>query len=260
MSGGSISAVHGEIEAQVGRALAMGPAATPFIALPGGEFVMGGAERADELPLRRVFVGGFAVAPWPVTNAEYAWFLEDSGHERPRFWDDERFNAARQPVVGVSWFDAVAYCAWLSGLLGRRCRLPTEAEREFAARGGVAGVRYPWGDEPLSEGPFALGAAGMDRPQPVAVADAPGAAGPNGFGLWHMAENVHEWCSDWYDAAGYPAGDVRNPAGPPSGTRRASRGGSWRHRVKVSRISARSSLAPEFRYNDYGLRVYADSV
>ncbi|MSQ36640.1 MAG: hypothetical protein EXR63_05850 [Dehalococcoidia bacterium] len=253
--------MRGDVEVQVARVLAMGPAATPFLALPGGGFVMGSAARPDELPVRRVTVGAFAAAAWPVTNAEYAWFLEDSGHERPRFWEDARFNIARQPVVGVSWFDAVAYCAWLSELLGRRCRLPTEAEREYAARGGVVEVRYPWGDEPLGEGLFALGAAGMDRPQPVvATAIAGGPVVPNGFGLWHMAENVHEWCSDWYDAAGYAAGDVRDPQGPPSGTRRASRGGSWRHRVKVSRISARSSLAPELRYNDYGFRVYADEA
>ncbi|MBM4416087.1 MAG: formylglycine-generating enzyme family protein [Chloroflexi bacterium] len=240
--------------------LAAGPRATPLLPVPAGTFMMGSPARPDELPVRRVTLGAFAAAPWPVTNAEYARFLEATGYTPPRFWVDARFNAPRQPVVGVSWFDAVAYCAWLGALLGRRCRLPTEAEREYAARGGLADLAYPWGDEPLTEGLFAPGAAGMDRPQPVASrAIAGGPVAPNPFGLWHMAENVHEWCSDWYDPAGYPPGDVRDPQGPPAGTRRASRGGAWRHRLKVSRISARSSLAPELRYNDYGFRVYADS-
>jgi formylglycine-generating enzyme required for sulfatase activity len=74
-----------------------------------------------------------------------------------------------------------------------------------------------------------------------------------------MGENVHEWCSDWYDPSGYGSLPALNPRGVESGTRRASRGGSWRHHVKVSRIAARSSLAPDQRYNDYGMRVYADA-
>jgi formylglycine-generating enzyme required for sulfatase activity len=91
----------------------------------------------------------------------------------------------------------------------------------------------------------------MDRPTPV------GSTEPNGYGLYHTAENVHEWCSDWYEP-GYPAGAASNPTGPSEGTRRASRGGSWRHRIKVSRIASRSSLDPGRRYNDYGFRVYAE--
>ena len=227
------------------------PASTAFVELPGGAFRMGSPLRPDEQPIRVVRLDPFAVATAPVTNAEYAAFLGATGHEVPRFWDDSRFNAPDCPVVGVSWFDAVAYCEWLGGVLGRRCRLPTAAEREYAARGGAEDARFPWGDEPWEEGPFALGAAGMDRPQPV------GSSPPNGFGLYHMAENVHEWCSDWY-AAGYDSDDLDNPSGPAEGQRRSSRGGSWRHRVKVTRIAARSSLAPERRYNDYGFRVYAD--
>ena len=239
-------------DARIERLLAEGPIATPFAELPGGRFTMGSTLRDDEQPAREVAVGPFAAALTPVTNGEYRAFLDATGHEAPPFHDDPRFNAADCPVVGVSWFDAVAYCEWLGDLLGRRCRLPTEAEREYAARGGAAGLAFPWGDEPWTEGRFALGSLGADRPHRV------GSTSPNGFGLYHMAENVHEWCSDWY-ATGYDAGDVDDPRGPADGVRRASRGGSWRHRVKVTRISARSSLSPERRYNDYGLRVYADA-
>ena len=235
---------------RIARLLAEGPSATTLVELPGGSFRMGSTLRPDEQPLREVRVDPFAVAITPVTNAEYRTFLEANGHEPPRFWDDPRFSAAERPAVGVSWFDAVAYCEWLSDVLGRGCRLPTEAEREYAARGGAEGRLFPWGDELWDDGPFAPGAAGMDRPQPV------GSTPPNGLGLYHMAENVHEWCSDWYGDR-YDPTDVDNPHGPAHGTRRASRGGSWRHRVKVTRIAARSSLGPERRYNDYGMRVYA---
>ena len=237
-------------DARIERLLTEGPLATHFVALPGGRFAMGSPERDDEQPEREVTIDAFAVAITPVTNGEYRHFLDASEHEPPRFWDDELFNAPDCPVVGVSWFDANAYCEWLSDLLGRDCRLPTEAEREYAARAD-AGTHFPWGNEPWIEGRFALGSKGADRPHRV------GSTPPNGFGLYHVAENVHEWCSDWY-ATRYDPADVDRPRGPAEGVRRASRGGSWRHRVKVTRISARSSLSPERRYNDYGMRVYAD--
>ncbi len=228
-----------------------GAEATTLVELPGGRFRMGSTLRADEQPERDVLVGPFAVALTPVSNVEYGQFLAATGHEHPPFWDDARFNASEQPAVGINWHDAVAYCEWLSGLLGRRCRLPTEAEREFAARGGRERWLYPWGDEPWDEGVFAFGAEGTDRPLAI------GSTVPNGYGLYHMGENVHEWCSDWY-APVYDGSETRDPRGPSNGTRRASRGGSWRHRVKVSRVAARSSLPPLYRYNDYGMRVYAD--
>jgi len=240
-----------ELDPRIDQLLSQGPRATTFIELPAARFSMGSDSRPDELPIHEVSIAAVAVALTPVTNAEYAHFLEATGHEPPRFWDDERFNAPRQPVVGVSWFDATAYCAWLSELLGRRCRLPSEAEREYAARGGQPDWLYPWGDEVLDDGPFAFGSAGMDRPLPV------GSTAPNGYGLYHMGENVHEWCTDWYNPRGYVE-PLDPTADAPEGTRRASRGGSWRHRIKVSRITARSSLAPDRRYNDYGFRVYAD--
>ncbi len=249
---------HPESDERIARLLREGPAAIPFVELPGGLMTMGSHDRHDEEPIRLVRVRAFAVALTPVTNAEYACFLEATGHEPPGFWGDPRFTTPDCPVVGVSWLDAVDYCAWLSEVTGYACRLPTEAEREYAARGGVDGMRYHWGDEPWAEDVHAFGAAGGDRPHAV------GSSPPNGYGLYHMGDNVHEWCSDWYAADGYArdtaaAGQaVDDPRGPAGGVRRASRGGSWRHRIKVARISARSSLAPERRYNDYGMRVYAE--
>lgn len=238
-------------DARISQLFAEGPTATPFVQLDGGTFLMGSELRADEGPVHEVTVAPFAAALTPVSNLEFRAFIDASGYEALPFLNDERFNAPGQPAVGVSWDDANAYCAWLTELLDRDCRLPTEAEREFAARGGVEDVLYPWGDEPWSTGAYAFGAAGTDRPVPI------GSAPPNGFGLFHMGDNVHEWCSDWYARAGYDGLPALDPTGVESGERRASRGGSWRHRVKVSRIAARSSLAPERRYNDYGMRVYA---
>ena len=151
------------------------------------------------------------------------------------------------PVVGVSWEDAVAYGAWLTDG-GAAARLPTEAEWERAARGGLEGLAYPGGNEPprwLPEG----GRGPLQGPWPAALGE------PNGFGLHGIAANVHEWCADWHARDYYASSPERNPQGPPSGVRRASRGGSWRHAVTISRTAARSRLDPSFRYTDYGFRL-----
>lgn len=218
--------------------------------VPAGHFLMGNDEgRTDEQPAHRVSVRPIEVAMIPVTNRLYQRFLDATGHEPPRFTEDDRFNAPDQPVVAVNWYDAVDYCEWLSRGSGRLCRLPTEAEREWFSLGGAT-TRFPWGDdEPEHAGPFARGAKGQDRPLRVA------ALPPNGFGLYDTAHNVHEWCADWYDAQYYAASPEADPGGPAFGTRRASRGGAWRHDTKVTRCTARSSLNPQLRYNDYSFRV-----
>jgi sulfatase modifying factor 1 len=218
---------------------------TPDLVLvPGGGFLMGQADgRDEERPVHAVSVAPFRLGRCQVTNAEYDEFRRATGRGLPPFRMQPEFADPAQPVVGVSWFDAVAYCDWLSAF-----RLPTEAEWEFAARGGLEQQAYPWGDRPVFERP-----AYFDRwlraPEPV------GAATPNAFGLYDMCENVHEWCSDWYDPAYYAVSPSHNPQGPASGTRRASRGGAWRHQIKTARCAARSSIPPEFRYADYGFRV-----
>lgn len=158
----------------------------------------------------------FSIAAHTVTNAEYARFAP------PPYAHDANFNHPDQPVVAVSWFDAVKYCEWLG------VRLPTEAEWELAARGGLTGKLYPWGDE-----------LPADCMRPMTGPDRVCQRAPNGYGLSDMCENVHEWCADWFVPD----------------QRRASRGGSWRHHIKVSRCDARSSLPPALRYTDYGFRV-----
>lgn len=225
-----------------------------LVTIAGGSFLMGNDRgRPDERPAHRVELPAFRAAVRPVTNAEYAAFTAATGHEPAPFLADLRFNLPEQPVAGVSWHDAVAYCRWLASETGVPYRLPTEAEREFTALGGREPADWPWGDEPPHAVPALSAIVGLEQPH------VPGAACANGFGLLCMADNLHEWCSDWYDAHYYEQSPRRSPRGPAAGKRRASRGGSWRHQVKFNRISARSSLDPSFRYNDYGFRVYADA-
>ena len=224
--------------------------APSVVMIAAGWYLMGSESgQANERPVHRVWVDEFAIGRFPVTNREYREFLAATDHQAPLFWDDPIFSDAEQPVVGVSWTDANAYCAWLRELRGQSFRLPTEAEWERAARGGREGAHYPWGDESPVE--KARAGCNPECGGPLRV----GSNEPNDFGLFDMSEGVHEWCSDWYDYNYYQHSPERNPAGAPAGKRRSSRGGSWRHRVPFSRCAARSSLPPTFQYADYGFRI-----
>ena len=222
------------------------------VVVPAGEFVMGSDEGAEnERPAHRVWVDAFGLGRCAVTNALYRLFVEDQRHSEPVGWADPRFNHPEQPVTGVNWFDAAAYCAWLAGVTGRPYRLPTEAEWERAARGGLEGRRYTWGDEPPEAQP---GYAGLWRTGPERV----GRRGPNGFGLYEISENVHEWCADWYDARYYPSSPGRNPLGPhrrqapgfarrlvaPPGQDRARRG-AQQHPARLPLRRLRLPLRPQ---------------
>jgi sulfatase modifying factor 1 len=220
---------------------------TRFERIPAGSFLMGSdAGQEDEQPVHRVEVDAFEMAACPVTRAEYAAFLAAVQHEPPRGWSDPAFEADDLPVVGVSWHDAAAYCAWRSRH-GSAERLPTEAEWERAARGGVDGLSFPWGNAIPSWIPSG-GRGPLAAPWPVTLGE------PNRFGLFGIAANVHEWCADWHDRGYYAVSPAANPRGPDTGVRRASRGGSWRHMITISRCSARSKIDPAFRYTDYGFR------
>lgn len=222
-----------------------------LVRIPGGRFDMGkDGSSPDEGPRHSVVVRAFRAAISPVTNAQYREFVTATGAPDAPFVDEDRFANPKLPVVGINWFDAVAYCAWLEKTTGIPFRLPTEAEREFAALGGLVASDWPWPgrtDHPVA-------AQNLAQPGP----HAPSAECANGYGLRCMADNVHEWCSDWYARSYYAVSPVDSPQGPAEGKRRASRGGSWRHRIPITRVNARSSLAPEFRYADFGFRVYAN--
>jgi formylglycine-generating enzyme required for sulfatase activity len=208
-----------------------------FVEVPAGEFRMGWEDgHACERPLHAVWLDAFLIARTPVTNAAYARYLSATGAPRPPFWMAPAFAAPDQPVVGLSWDEAASFAAWAGA------RLPTEAEWEKAARGGIR-ARYPWGNAPSP--------VRFDRPPPV------GSTPANPFGLHDLSGVCHEWCADWYDDAYYAHAPRLNPTGPVTGTRRVSRGGAWRHADPWSPVGHRSSLPPHMRYSDYGVRLAA---
>ena len=154
-----------------------------------------------ERPRHRVWTDAFAIARFPVTNREYARFLEDTSAAPPPWWTDPRFGEPAQPVVGTSWFEAVAYCDWLSATTAARHRLPTEAEWEKAARGGLPDARFPWGQDRPAPRTFE---------RPPLVTDTPA----NPLGIAALSGVCHEWCLDWDRSDYYAASPDRNPTGP----------------------------------------------
>jgi formylglycine-generating enzyme required for sulfatase activity len=249
-----------------------------FIEIPAGEFMMGAADGdEDERPVRAVALDRFHIAMHAVTNAQYAEFVRNTGHRAPdvrglpSFVSPEAEATFRElaspyiwrggdlprdrglhPVTLVTHADAVAYCVWLGTRLGRAVRLPSEAEWERAARGGVDGRRYPWGDEIDPSRSNFLPDSGLKRmrgTRPVGTFPA------NGFGLFDVTGNVWEWVADWYAPDYRTLGDT-NPAGPVSGTMRLLRGGSWvTHDPSQLRCAYRHKVPPDTYAYSVGFRV-----
>ena len=241
--------------ALAGQPFQEGTTGIRFLWIPGGRFRMG-LEKALEpwerfdraaMPAHWVEVSPFWLSETPVTNRQYEQFLQATGRTEPMYWRDRRFNGPEQPVVGVTWRDARAFCAWLSGLLTRRIDLPTEAQWELAARGTDNRI-YPWGDREPDD---SLADFGQDYEtgQPRPVGSFPGGAGP--FGTLDQAGSVWEWCLDVWDAKAYERrsgttrdpreGDPRSP-GRPGRPGRACRGGAWYYSAQGLRAGFR------FRY------------
>jgi len=206
--------------------------------------------RADEAPSHDVELSPFSLGRTPVTRSEYAPFLAATETSAPPWWFDLDFGNPDQPVVGVTWFEAVAFTEWLSRECGDRWRLPTEAEWERAARGGLAASATAWGTS-VPDGEVPTGR--LEAPWPV------GRGFANAYGLYDISTIVHEWCLDWYAAGFYAVSPPRDPRGPDEGVRKSSRGGSWRHHVRWSPPAARSSLPPSYQYADYGFRVLREN-
>jgi formylglycine-generating enzyme len=287
----------------VAAATAGGGVRTDWIELPGGTFAMGSAEEkypADgEGPVRDVTLAPFAIAAHAVTNDEFAAFVTASGYvtlseqlgssfvfggllpddfpptqavaaapwwrlvegsdwRHPEGPQSDLAGRGDHPVCQITWDDAVAYASWAGA------RLPTEAEWEYAARGGLAGRRYPWGDEREPGGVHRMNVFQGTFPGENIATDgfagtAPvGAFEPNGYGLFNTCGNVWEWCADWFDPTFHRDGPRVDPQGPPAGTHRVMRGGSylchesycWRYRV-----AARSANTPDSSAGNIGVRV-----
>ncbi len=180
-----------------------------LIHLPSGSFQMGDARPGlDAQPVHQVLLSSFWVGQFEVTNVEFDLFKR-----RPRF-PESLTNL--QPAMRVSYPEAVKFCEWLSKKENRRYRLPTEAEWEYAARGGLNQKDYPWGNE----GPEGRATFGLQlNTTPI------GTYAPNGFGLYDMAGNVEELVSDWYDENYYARSPKLNPTGPAHGRWKVTRGG-----------------------------------
>ena len=247
---------------------------------------LAGEGGANERPAHWVSVGGFWISKYEVTNREYLVFVEATGRHQPEWRDPQskyhyesgsdnfykKLGAALYdpdyPVVGVSWYDAEAYCEWKSQQTGTKFRLPTEAEWELAARGAETKHKFSWGNsapQPAKGGNIA------DESLKAVYADlrmiwrayndnfiytAPvGKFGANVYGLYDMTGNVWEWCNDWYGENEYQRRMDNNPTGPATGKEKAIRGGSWSDTPEKLRVAFRRGMPPAFRSNNLGFRV-----
>src|SRR5262245_23675476 len=247
---------------------------TKMALIPAGEFWMGQTHiwlrdalewteraRLDAQPAHAVFLDTYAIDKYEVTNEDYARFVEATGRAKPWNWGGGKVpaNQEKWPVYNVSWDDGQAYCKWAGE------RLPTEAEWEKAARGGLEKKLYPWGDEfgPKPGGRFGDGKvttgkkmAQYQSPNGPAVV---GSFPPNGYGLYDMIGNVWEWTADWYERNYYTESPPKNPTGPETGIYRVIRGASWADQentptMSVMSIEYRNYTDPETRTATIGFR------
>jgi len=236
-----------------------------FVSIKGGCFQMGdsvGDGDPNERPVHEVCVSGFSIGKYEVTNAQYKKF--NPNHKSV---SSEGFtqDADNQPVVNVSWDDAVAYAKWLSKKSGQMYRLPTEAEWEYAARAGTTTSRY-WGNNPDETCKYANVAdlsAKKKRPSWTTffcddgyVVSAPvGSFKPNAYGLYDMLGNVWEWCEDTYNSEAYTKLPKDNPVYTGMGEYRVMRGGGWSNGPLGIRSSHRVGLSPDFGHHALGFRL-----
>jgi formylglycine-generating enzyme required for sulfatase activity len=200
----------------------------------------------------------YHLAKTPVTNAQYAAFVEATDHRQPKHWKDRKPPSGKEdhPVVYVSWHDAVAYCRWLAEVTGRPYRLPSEAEWEKGAR-GTDGRIWPWGNQWDAERCNTW--EGGKRTTPVGAY--PEGASP--YGLLDMAGNVWEWTrslwgEDWQEPSfkyPYDPDDGREDLEAPDTVRRVLRGGSWHNDRDSARCVERNWRLPDYSHNYLGFRL-----
>ena len=262
-----------------------------LVLVPAGRFQMGSdyADQIDQRPARGVRLRAFWIDQHEVTTRQFAAFVEATGHvttaervgkasvfdpatgtwqptagaqwRHPAGPDSSLAARDGHPVVQVSWYDAVAYARWSGG------RLPTEAEWEYAARGGLFDADYPWGRKLAPGGTYQANDwqgwfpdedHGLDGFRGIAPV---GSFGANRFGLYDLSGNVWEWCADWYTENAYELGDATNPTGPASGTDRVRRGGSWLSAANGAadiRVGTRGSAPPGTATDHVGFRCVRD--
>ncbi len=224
-----------------------------MVYIPPGKFIMGSDEDdlegvGEEQPSHEVYLDGYWIGKYEVTFDQYDKFCAESSRDRPGD-SDAGWGRGKRPAINVSWYDAEAYCRWLSAKTGLNFKLPTEAQWEKAAR-GTEGQRFPWGNQEANE---KLANFGNDseirKTNPVGSYP----QGESPYGLMDMAGNVWEWCYDWYGS--YSAEPQKNPTGPQTGHFRVLRGGSWFDSPMYIRCSIRFYAKPSYRGNIEGFRL-----
>jgi formylglycine-generating enzyme required for sulfatase activity len=231
------------------------PVEPDMVLVPAGEFLMGSDPEKDqraydaEQPQHRIYLPDYHIARTPVTNAQYAAFVEATGAKAPKHWVEGRPPAGKEdyPVAYVSWRDAMAYCRWLGEKKGQSFRLPSEAEWEKAARGTGGGI-YPWGDE------WEPGRCNSKKsgPDDSTLVDAhPDGASP--FGVLDMAGNVWEWTLSLYRPYPYDPKDGREARR--GGGERVLRGGAYYSTARRVRCAYRDHGNADDWRGSYGFRV-----
>jgi len=259
-----------------------------MVLIHGGSFLMGASDGLPyEGPVHEVSVGAYWMDAHEVTVADFAKFIAATGYqtEAEKYGWSGVFDAEagewrqlpaadwrhpegpahevdpQEPVTQISWNDAMAFALWA------KKRLPTEAEWEYAARGGLAGKKYGWGDELKPGGKYLANWWQGDFPRQNTNEDgSPGRSvvgkfPANRFGLYDMAGNVWEWCADWFDRSYYRASPRNRPQGPEAGEERVIRGGSWmcsENYCQGFRVAARSHASPDTGLNNLGFRCVQD--
>ena len=228
-----------------------------MVLIPEGSFQMGDALKEPEefmapsLPTHKVSLNAFYMDIYEVTLGQYKRFLKATEHPPLPDWVEKITPDDNYPVIGVSWFDAQAYAEWTGK------RLPSEAEWEYSARGGLIGQRFAHGNELKHTDANFKGKGGADiweNPSPVASFKA------NSYGLFDVMGNVWEWCEDLYDENYYLVSEPENPKGPESTPmeRRVIRGGSWMSFKHFLRVALRNYQNPEMKNNYTGFRCVVD--
>ena len=223
---------------------------TGQVLIPAGEFTMGRADSSDELKPHQVKLSSFHIDKHEVTNAQYHAFCEATDRKLPVFWGLDRFRCSLDfpdhPVIGVSQSDARKYAEWV----GRR--LPTEAEWEYAARGGLESLGYDTADT-LGNSDANTKSAELDGP--VAV----GSFQPNGYGLYDMVGNVREWVADYYAEDYFAQSPLENPQGPEKTRWRVIKGGGWFSGKGCNMVHVRNALPGSWQDFNVGFRCASDA-
>ncbi len=245
-----------------------------MVFVQGGEFYMGndyspGPSARDEKPEHKVKISDFYIGKYEVTFDQFDLFSEATGYPKP---DDGGFGRGKHPVINVSWIGAIKYCNWLSSSFhldkvyefkedsmgfviekvnwdANGYRLPTEAEWEYAARGGVESKGFPYPGSTNLDDVAWYSANSGDHTHEV------GQKKPNELGLYDMLGNAYEWCWDWYDPKYYANSPDTDPHGPQTGSDRVYRGGSFKSPRSYMRITKRFHFMPNKSQGTIGIRL-----